>query len=75
MTSTVPAMKISFTFWPPSIRISLPGASHQARSCTGKVRYGHLETARKAAANQATIRRLDSYPCRYCGGWHLYTVG
>ena len=41
------------------------------RSCSGKVRYGHQETAERVARHLASKgRSLEPYPCPYCDGWH-----
>lgn len=40
---------------------------------TGKVQYGHRETADKAAAlmKEKHGRDLEAYQCKTCGKWHL----
>lgn len=45
------------------------------RTCTGKVRYGHEESATKAATamnkKPTTRKELEPYPCPFCDGWHI----
>ena len=53
------------------IRITKTGPSHEARSCLEKVRYGHQETAERAAIIQSDRRALYAYSCKFCDGWHL----
>lgn len=48
-------------------------AFHRMRSCTGKVKYGHMETARTAATDvSAKIGdALESYKCEFCDAYHI----
>jgi uncharacterized membrane protein YgcG len=45
----------------------------EQRACEGKVKYGHKETADKAATVMLKKygETLESYECRYCGKWHI----
>ena len=49
------------------------GTSHKEHSCARKVRYGHAESAEKAAKvmTKKVDRPMEAYPCAYCGGWHV----
>jgi len=40
---------------------------------TGKVRYGHMETAVKAAEKMKLrgCGSMEPYNCRWCGAWHI----
>lgn len=40
---------------------------------TGKVRYGHKETAEAAVASMEKKGRgkMDAYACEDCSGWHI----
>ncbi len=42
-------------------------------SCTRKQKYGHEATALRCA-NQQPDKQLGCYKCRYCSGWHLYSL-
>lgn len=47
------------------------------QSCGRKRRYASEEGARQAAAacnlshGYRLGRRVEAYPCRHCGGWHV----
>lgn len=42
-------------------------SSKEKKMCRDKVRYSSMEKADKAA----TKRKMRSYLCPYCGGYHL----
>lgn len=45
-----------------------------AKSCGGKVRYGHKHEAEQAATELMIIEpelQLRVYKCTTCSGWHL----
>lgn len=43
------------------------------RSCTYK-KYLDKKTAYIAAKKTWNDRQLAAYKCRFCSGWHLYTI-
>lgn len=48
------------------------------RTCTRKVRYGHKETAEKAAIHMAQKHgnnTFEAYSCKFCDGWHIGKSG
>lgn len=55
------------------LSISIEWPSEEERSCLGKVKYGHKETAEKAvlAMMNKGSKPLEAYPCKYCSGWHI----
>lgn len=46
--------------------------SFKSTSCTRKVKY-RKDSAKKAAERmtQKLGEQMESYWCRYCGGWHI----
>ena len=54
-----------------SLEIQLP--EDKDISCEGKVRYGHEETAERAAYAMMGkgSKILEPYKCRHCDGWHI----
>ena len=57
----------------PWLTVKLESFSDEDCSCTRKVRYGHCESADRAAGvmEKKLDRRMVAYPCRYCDGWHV----
>jgi len=52
---------------------------HLNHRCKRKVRYGHLETAEKAAVamekKKKHLEEFEVYTCEVCGGYHIGHVG
>jgi hypothetical protein len=45
---------------------------HRRKACTGKTRHVDLAAAREAALRaRGRGHRVNTYPCPYCGGWHI----
>jgi len=55
------------------LMVELNTDADEQHSCKRKVRYGHRESAEKAALKmeEKLGRRMDAYPCDYCDGWHV----
>jgi hypothetical protein len=47
----------------------------RASSCTGKIRYKKLGTAKQAAVKLVKEKSIKDpmsvYTCEFCGGWHV----
>lgn len=47
-----------------------------ALTCGHKINYSNEKSANKAAVNQTEKygKPLESYPCCFCDGWHVWTA-
>lgn len=44
------------------------------KSCDGKIRHANELAAQYYIAQDNRQGTLDYYPCKYCGGWHVFTI-